>query len=102
MFVLYLKEAETGAFLYLADDTLSSSRLPPLLTDSQFFVRVYVRTSSGRTGIELTRFIDGKNEYVSFKELFPTIQRFESGMLIESLKKIIDMSYVDSVQQIRA
>lgn len=74
----YLREADPGADLYLADVTLSSNRLPPLLTDSQFLVRVYVSTSSGRTGIELTRLMDGKKENVSFSDVSPVIQRLES------------------------
>ena len=45
----------------LADVTLESKRLPPLLTKSQVFVLENVNTLSGFTGIELTNEIEGKN-----------------------------------------
>ena len=70
----------------MADVILSSSRLPPLLTDSQFFVFVYVRTSSGLTGIELTKLIDGKNENVSLRVFSIVIHRFDSNNGLLELK----------------
>ena len=85
---IYLKDAEVaGSLLYLADVILSSNRLPPLLTDSQFFVLEYVRTSSGLTGIELTRLMDGKNENESLREFSIVIQRLDSINGLLELKK---------------
>ena len=49
-----------GRICTLADLMRSSSRLPPVHTTPQSLVRAICITSSGRTGIELTRQMDGK------------------------------------------
>ena len=71
--------------LGLADLTLSSSFLPPLLTASQFVVLAICITSSGRTGIEFTNEIEGKkHEAVSSKSVESTV----SNVFFSSTLKI--------------
>lgn len=64
------------AGLSLAEEILESSLRPPRLKKSQLLVFEYVNTSSGRTGMELTREMDGRKGVIfltEFSTLIPLI-----------------------------
>lgn len=82
--ISYLCDVGGGAWpiFNLAEVTLESSLRPPWLRCSQFFVLEYVRTSSGKTGMELTNEIEGKKgvNCLLFSDSFGSSSSLSDGL----------------------